>query len=100
MEYVGRGDLVKENTENAEKHRIQTWKIKPKQKITTSKKEGHLRFLLSSHNVGSFLSLCPALLLIPTHHSAYVFSIGEIILKDTGENLLRNEEVKKAFLGG
>jgi len=24
----------------------------------------------------------------------------EIVLKDTGENLLRNEEVKKAFLGG
>jgi len=33
-------------------------------------------------------------------HRAYVFSIGEIVLKDTGENLLRNEEVKKAFLGG
>ena len=31
-------------------------------------------------------------------HRAYVFSIGEIILKDTGENLLRNEEVTKAFL--
>jgi len=33
-------------------------------------------------------------------HRAYVFSIGEIVMKDTGENLLRNEEVKKAFLGG
>lgn len=33
-------------------------------------------------------------------HRAYVFSIGEIVLKDTGESLLRNEEVKKAFLGG
>jgi len=33
-------------------------------------------------------------------HRAYVFSIGEIILKDTSENLLCNEEVKKAFLGG
>ena len=33
-------------------------------------------------------------------HRAYVFSIGEIILEDTGENLLNNEEVKKAFLGG
>ncbi len=32
-------------------------------------------------------------------HRAYVFSIGEIVLKDTGKNLLRNEEVKKAFLG-
>lgn len=33
-------------------------------------------------------------------HRGYVFSIGEIVLKDTGENLLRNQEVKKAFLGG
>jgi branched-chain amino acid transport system ATP-binding protein len=33
-------------------------------------------------------------------HRAYVFSIGEIVLKDTGKNLLRNEKVKKAFLGG
>jgi len=30
----------------------------------------------------------------------YVFSIGEIVLNDTGENLLSNEKVKKAFLGG
>ena len=33
-------------------------------------------------------------------HQAYVFSIGEIVLKDTGENLLHNEEVQKTFLGG
>jgi len=33
-------------------------------------------------------------------HRACVFNIGEIVLQDTGENLLRNEEVKKAFLGG
>jgi branched-chain amino acid transport system ATP-binding protein len=33
-------------------------------------------------------------------HRGYVFSIGEIMLKDTGKNLLCNEEVKKAFLGG
>ena len=33
-------------------------------------------------------------------HRAYVFSIGEIVLKDTGKNLLRDEKVKKAFLGG
>lgn len=30
----------------------------------------------------------------------YVFSIGKIVLKDTGENLSRDEEVKKTFLGG
>ena len=29
----------------------------------------------------------------------YVFKIGEIFLEDTGENLLRSEEVRKAFLG-
>ena len=33
-------------------------------------------------------------------HRACVFSIGEIVLKDTGENLLHNEEVQKTFLGG
>lgn len=33
-------------------------------------------------------------------HRAYVFSIGEIVLKDNCESLLHNEEVKKAFLGG
>jgi branched-chain amino acid transport system ATP-binding protein len=33
-------------------------------------------------------------------HRAYVFSIGEIVLKDTGKNLLSDEKVKKAFLGG
>lgn len=30
----------------------------------------------------------------------YVFSVGEIVLEDTGQNLLRNEKVKKSFLGG
>ncbi len=29
----------------------------------------------------------------------YVFSIGEIVLKDSGKNLLHNHEVKKTFLG-
>lgn len=33
-------------------------------------------------------------------HRAYVFKIGEVALEDTGRNLLENEEVKKAFLGG
>ena len=33
-------------------------------------------------------------------HRGYVFSIGEIMLKDTGKNLLCDEKVKKAFLGG
>lgn len=33
-------------------------------------------------------------------HRAYVFKIGEIVLEDTGKNLLENDSVKKAFLGG
>ena len=33
-------------------------------------------------------------------HRAYVFRIGEIALEDDSKNLLENEEVKKAFLGG
>lgn len=33
-------------------------------------------------------------------HRAYVFKIGEIALEDKSSNLLENEEVKKAFLGG
>ena len=33
-------------------------------------------------------------------HRAYVFNIGQIVLSDTGRNLLRSDEVKKAFLGG
>jgi len=32
-------------------------------------------------------------------HRAYVFSIGQIVLSDTGRNLLRSDEVKKSFLG-
>lgn len=32
-------------------------------------------------------------------HRAYVFSIGEIVLEDTGSNLLGNQQVKKSFLG-
>ena len=30
----------------------------------------------------------------------YVLETGRVVLADTGENLLRNEEVKKAYLGG
>ena len=29
----------------------------------------------------------------------YVFKIGEIFLEDAGENLLKNDEIKKSFLG-
>lgn len=33
-------------------------------------------------------------------HRGYVFKIGSIFKEDTGKNLLENEEVKRAFLGG
>jgi branched-chain amino acid transport system ATP-binding protein len=33
-------------------------------------------------------------------HRGYVFKIGSIFMEGTGENLLKSEEVKKAFLGG
>jgi branched-chain amino acid transport system ATP-binding protein len=33
-------------------------------------------------------------------HRGYVFSIGEILLEDTGKNLVVDEKVKKSFLGG
>ncbi|MDP2799363.1 MAG: ABC transporter ATP-binding protein, partial [Deltaproteobacteria bacterium] len=33
-------------------------------------------------------------------HRGYVFEIGRIFMEDTGRNLLKSEEVKRAFLGG
>jgi ABC-type lipopolysaccharide export system ATPase subunit len=33
-------------------------------------------------------------------HRGYVFKIGSIFMEDTVSNLLKSEEVKKAFLGG
>jgi branched-chain amino acid transport system ATP-binding protein len=33
-------------------------------------------------------------------HRGYVFQIGKIVLEDAGKNLLENEAVRKAFLGG
>jgi branched-chain amino acid transport system ATP-binding protein len=33
-------------------------------------------------------------------HRGYVFKIGSIFMEDTGSNLLKSDEVKKAFLGG
>ena len=32
-------------------------------------------------------------------HRGYVFNIGKIVLEDSGQNLLKNTEVKTAFLG-
>ncbi len=33
-------------------------------------------------------------------HRGYVFEIGRVFMEDTGRNLLKSEEVKRAFLGG
>lgn len=33
-------------------------------------------------------------------HRGYVFKVGSIFMEDTGENLLKSAEVKRAFLGG
>jgi ABC-type branched-subunit amino acid transport system ATPase component len=33
-------------------------------------------------------------------HRGYVFKDGKIFLKDTGNNLLKNDQVEKLFLGG
>ena len=33
-------------------------------------------------------------------HRSYVIESGRIVLSDTSENLLNNEQVKKAYLGG
>ena len=35
-----------------------------------------------------------------TASRGYVMQTGEIVMSDTSENLLSNEEVKKAYLGG
>ncbi len=32
-------------------------------------------------------------------HRGYVLQIGEIVLADTGANLLKSSEVRKAYLG-
>ena len=33
-------------------------------------------------------------------HRGYVLETGNIVLEDTAENLLHNEDVKKSYLGG
>ncbi len=37
---------------------------------------------------------------LSTAHRGYVMQTGEIVMSDTCENLMANEEVKKAYLGG
>jgi len=37
---------------------------------------------------------------LSTAHRGYVMQTGEIVMSDTCENLMENEEVKKAYLGG
>ena len=33
-------------------------------------------------------------------HRGYVLETGRIVLEDTAENLIKNEQVKKSYLGG
>ena len=33
-------------------------------------------------------------------HRGYVMEVGNIVLSDTATNLLKNEQVQKAYLGG
>jgi len=44
--------------------------------------------------------LFPVMTMLVISHRGYVFSIGEIVLKDSGKNLLNDDKVKEAFLGG
>lgn len=58
-------------------------------RLIESNKNG-TSILLVEQNASEALSIA---------HRAYVFSVGKIVLADTGEKLLRNEQVKKTFLG-
>ena len=40
-----------------------------------------------------------ALLALQIAHRGYVIETGEIVLEDTGANLLKSEQVRKAYLG-
>jgi branched-chain amino acid transport system ATP-binding protein len=40
-----------------------------------------------------------ALLALQVAHRGYVIETGQIVLEDTGQNLLKSEEVRKAYLG-
>jgi branched-chain amino acid transport system ATP-binding protein len=40
-----------------------------------------------------------ALLALQIAHRGYVIETGQIVLEDTGENLLKSEQVRKAYLG-
>jgi branched-chain amino acid transport system ATP-binding protein len=47
--------------------------------------------LLVEHNARMALEIA---------HRGYVFKIGGIFMEDTGQDLLKSDEVKRAFLGG
>jgi len=40
-----------------------------------------------------------ALMALEIAHRGYVLQTGEIVLKDTGANLMKNDAVRKAYLG-
>ncbi len=60
------------------------------EKLTEINKEG-ISILLVEQNALMALEVCTR---------AYVFSIGEIVMEGKGKDLMQNEEVKEAFLGG
>lgn len=55
---------------------------------------------INKSGVGILLVEQNAHMALEIAHRGYVFKIGRIFLEDTGRNLLKSEEVRKAFLGG
>ena len=59
-----------------------------------------IRQINRDNNTTIFLVEQNANLALKTAHKGYVMETGRVTLYDTAENLLNNEEVKKAYLGG
>ena len=59
-----------------------------------------IRQINKDNNTTIFLVEQNANLALKTAHKGYVMETGRITLADTAANLLANEEVKKAYLGG
>ena len=59
-----------------------------------------IRQINKDNNTTIFLVEQNANLALKTAHKGYVMETGRITLSDTSDNLLSNEDVKKAYLGG
>ncbi len=59
-----------------------------------------IRQINKDNNTTIFLVEQNANLALKTAHKGYVMETGKITLSDSADNLLSNEEVKKAYLGG